>query len=336
MSTDSWKRSPDGMLEDFKLRIELLERDSALGMAPRVGPLGQEVSDWNDAIDVGFYWATQTAANRPPTGSWASAVVYRNHMEGFERIIQDAVKPTTTVNEQGVQWRRVGYKDGFGNWVFGIWEIISGARGSTANRTTYYGTPTTDAQRVALANRKIRYLNTDFGWEESYYAVTGLSGLTAPGLEAGIASGWYPINEGPKIVLNPGGAVVATNGTNLGGWSNTTWHRGGTDFLEYEGDGVVRVKLSGRYHIHWRSATQTGNGELDFWFYVGSTFANDAWELNATRFKTHEFTYGDVRVTANDTVRAYVNAGVANVHMSSSTQFGEFLVEYLGPRLVSA
>ena len=64
--------------------------------------------------------------------------------------------------------------------------------GTTAERDSYYGIPADDAARVALANQKVLWFNTDLGWEESYYAPTGLVGLTATGLIAGTAAGWYP------------------------------------------------------------------------------------------------------------------------------------------------
>lgn len=67
--------------------------------------------------------------------------------------------------------------------------------GTTAARNTYYGTPATDAERVALANQAPLWNNSSTGWMESYYAVTGLAGLTVFGLTTGAASGWYPVGR---------------------------------------------------------------------------------------------------------------------------------------------
>lgn len=67
-------------------------------------------------------------------------------------------------------------------------------RGATALRDAIFGMPSTDAARVALANQQVTWFNTDKGWQESYYATTGLAGLVVPGLIAGHPAGWYPIS----------------------------------------------------------------------------------------------------------------------------------------------
>ena len=74
--------------------------------------------------------------------------------------------------------------------------IVPGAvgavpRGDTSARDAYYPNPTTDAQRVALANQRPSWYNTDTGKYQTYYAVSGLSGLAVPGLVSGSTSGWY-------------------------------------------------------------------------------------------------------------------------------------------------
>lgn len=69
-------------------------------------------------------------------------------------------------------------------------------RGNTALRDSLYGTPSTAAERAALANRKVVWFNTDLGWQESYYATTGTAGLTVPGVFAGHPASWYPITPG--------------------------------------------------------------------------------------------------------------------------------------------
>lgn len=62
-------------------------------------------------------------------------------------------------------------------------------RGSSAERDSTYGVPGTDADRVALANRQIIWYNSTTRKFETYYATTGLAGLTAPGIAG--TSGWY-------------------------------------------------------------------------------------------------------------------------------------------------
>lgn len=65
--------------------------------------------------------------------------------------------------------------------------------GTTAQRDDYYGSLATSPQQVALANRCVVWYNTDKGYYESFYVVTGSSGLTAKGLVAGHTPGWYPL-----------------------------------------------------------------------------------------------------------------------------------------------
>lgn len=210
-------------------------------------------------------------------------------------------------------------------------------KGTTTERDAYFGVPATDPTRVALANQRVSFFNTDLGWIESYYAVTALSGLTALGLVTGTASGWYPVpgTGGPVLANYPTAQVVANGGSNMSGWSGSSWSRGGTAWIEYIGNGTVQVKKAGRYRVHWHTAMQTGTGELDMWLYAGTTFSNDAWELNATRFKVSSFEFANIAMVANDTCYPYVNAGSATVHTSTSTRRGEFMVQYLGPNLVT-
>jgi len=81
-----------------------------------------------------------------------------------------------------------------------------GLRGTTAERDALMPPPTTDPERVALANRQVVWFNTDHGWFESYYAQGGKSGLTVRGLSTVGGSGWYPM----------GGSLIA------GHWGKTS------------------------------------------------------------------------------------------------------------------
>jgi hypothetical protein len=67
------------------------------------------------------------------------------------------------------------------------------AGGTTAQRNTRYGVPTTTAAQVALANQAVMWFNVTTGRLESYYVPTGTAGLTVPGTPAGTAPGWLPI-----------------------------------------------------------------------------------------------------------------------------------------------
>jgi hypothetical protein len=63
-------------------------------------------------------------------------------------------------------------------------------RGTSTQRDTYYGVPSTAAERAALANQKVIWYNTTTNTLEMYFATTGTSGLTVTGIVQ--TSGWYP------------------------------------------------------------------------------------------------------------------------------------------------
>ena len=131
-------------------------------------------------------------------------------------------------------------------------------KGTSAQRDGFYGVPSTDAQRVALANGVPIWFNTEKNWEESYYAPTGLSGLTVPGLKAGSPAGWYPVGPcgitghrgmtGPQY-LSAGNIVesnlAAPQMLNKGVLSS------GTGGLKVPVTGLYRITL----HTYWTSVS---------------------------------------------------------------------------------
>lgn len=86
-------------------------------------------------------------------------------------------------------------------------DVWSGQSGTTAERDTLLGVPTTDAERAFLANNRARWFNRDLGWTEGYFAATGVVGLTVTGLLTGHPSGWYPL---------PGSLITAHRGRTAG------------------------------------------------------------------------------------------------------------------------
>lgn len=76
-----------------------LERDE---VPVRLSADGKTVTDWNDAIEVGFYRANG-AANAPPGWAAGVAVFVR---EGPSRVIQEAVSETTSPDTQIITYRR--------------------------------------------------------------------------------------------------------------------------------------------------------------------------------------------------------------------------------------
>jgi hypothetical protein len=137
--------------------------------------------------------------------------------------------------------------------------------GTTTERDARFGTPTTDAQRVALANRKVVWYNSTLGWEESYYATTGLVGLTAKGLLAGYASGWYPTGNGPtpEITMDPTATASATTGNYLAGWNGTVRRLGPDSVFVFDQYGPT-LKLPGYYDLSCYSVQPAGSGLADY------------------------------------------------------------------------
>lgn len=140
--------------------------------------------------------------------------------------------------------------------------IIRAWNGTTAERDAIFGTPANDTERVALANQKVTWFNTDLGWEESYFAVTGLTGLTVRALVAGTASGWYPIGPGPRALVWGTGAQAAVNGTpyTLFSFAAPGYLNGGAAWFELTGGSTLRAIQAGRFAIKMSMTYPNGSG----------------------------------------------------------------------------
>lgn len=123
---------------------------------------------------------------------------------------------------------------------------LSDGKGSTELRDAAYGVPTTDAERAALANGRVRWYNTTTNREETYYAVNGTAGLTAPGLHtSSFSAGWYglPHTEwGGKSGPVTQAAAYRMNwarGISSGGTIDTSTH---TSRIKIGMDGIYDVR----------------------------------------------------------------------------------------------
>ncbi len=213
-------------------------------------------------------------------------------------------------------------------------------KGTTAERNTLFGSPANDTERVALANQKIVWFNTDLGWEESYYAVTGLSGLTAKGLVAGTASGWYPTGKGPRLIYGPtASATTPGSGAVVGNWNESTWVNA-AGWFSYSG-GVFTLANAGRYRIAVVCMIQQGSGVADFHHYANGTLRNIAVALHAGQFRQMTNEFSDIAMPAGSTTDLrFLTANSIIVHVSTAgavaPYHGEFVIEYIGPNLVSS
>lgn len=145
--------------------------------------------------------------------------------------------------------------------------------GTTAERNLYYGNPpTTVAAQAALANRQVQWFNTDRGWVESYYAVSGTAGLTAVGLQPSIAgntAGWYPMGPGgPRMMIVTTASQSMVNGNTFTKWD---WDHANMHSYSKEGGltwfypiatnaGRAAVSTAGRYRATMMMQYPNGSG----------------------------------------------------------------------------
>lgn len=216
-------------------------------------------------------------------------------------------------------------------------------RGTTAERDTIFGVPSTDATRVALANRKIIWFNTDTGWEESYYTVTGKAGLTALGLVAQASSGWYPTgsNSGPAMLWEPTGTATPAANTFLGAWGWTR-KRGGAAWWDSPDGLQVKILRYGRYAI--RGWTIQGTGTLTMNWHLRVTGADrttivknidgNVFPQSSSLYTRAHMEYDDALLEPNQNVGMFTTNGGALCHVGGLAPQGQLSVRYLGPPLV--
>lgn len=119
-------RSMPALLRDLRNRVTSLERRlarSSYQLPPRLQQTGEQVADWNDAVQVGFYSAPASASHAPE----ALALVGRVFYEGVTgAIAQEVFSPSAEPSLRGLSWRRV-YSGG----AWSPWLLVP-------NRAVYY------------------------------------------------------------------------------------------------------------------------------------------------------------------------------------------------------
>jgi microcystin-dependent protein len=212
--------------------------------------------------------------------------------------------------------------------------------GTTAQRNAIFGVPSTDPQMVDLANRKIIWFNTDLGWEESYYATTGKTGLTALGLVTGAPSGWFPTGSGPAMLWEAQTAYTPGANAFLGNWG---WvrKRGGSTWWDAQADGTkVKVLKWGRYAVRGWTTQGTGSGTSNWHLRIQAPDAvTTILNVDGNAFPQHPALYTRIHIELDDMImqpNQYVGMittnGGTQVHVGSSVM-GQFSVRYLGPPL---
>lgn len=221
--------------------------------------------------------------------------------------------------------------------------LVNLGSGSTVERDARYGDPAlfTDPEKVALAERKVVWFNTDLGWQESYYVVTGL-GATVPQLLPGTLSGWYPISQGPWWRGRPNAGFATTAGSYVRGWGDAIRTIGGTEWFTYEAaTGGLQLHKAGVYRVTWQSTIQPGTGQLEFYSRIldptkttviierpGNTTT-----LSGSLYTQAFATLPEYPIAAGQWLFLLDQNGSANIHQAAhGAQIrGNLSVEYIGP-----
>lgn len=219
-------------------------------------------------------------------------------------------------------------------------------RGPTAERDFYYAPPTTLAQRVALANRRPIWFNTDMGWEEQYFAVSGSAGLTVPGVAVNAPAAWYPVTGGPSGKLSTAGPQLRVSNDYFTNWLNfgaantegESWRSHTLIDRPTPSDlATIRTHLPGRYDLdiemYFPNGSGTGVWSFGYLDGVASSYAS-------TQPAVLLSGYGQIgrshfrNVLLFDTGRCYMLTNSASWTIGNAATW--MSMKYVGPPLASA
>lgn len=175
---------------------------------------------------------------------------------------------------QGVDWADVANKPAAFPTT---WALLSDGytdRGTAAQRDARFGVPATDAARVALANKRVQWFNTEKGYYESYYALASLAGLAVPGLGApgsgyvAPASGWYPAPGALAYMtriknnsFQSAAGGVFTQPTLLGAGASAYAHVG--SMFSASGNAIIIPSIAGLFDVT-ASIYWSGGGAMNY------------------------------------------------------------------------
>lgn len=219
--------------------------------------------------------------------------------------------------------------------------------GTIALRNLTFPPPTTVAEQVDLANQQVTWWNTEYGWEESYYAPTGSPGLNPPGLVPGVSAGWYPTGDGPSIMLaaagvkNAGAAWVEFDNWAAFGNTDKTSHRNST--LLNRVVSYVDMGIAGRYDISMDCVIPNGSGTvvmgLACWRPSAAAWAFDRqWgvPLQSGYGQFTQFTNDNRLLYASDRPVIRINGASAGSVNFGAVDGAHLSVKYVAPPLVTS
>jgi hypothetical protein len=220
--------------------------------------------------------------------------------------------------------------------------------GTTAERDAFFGPTGTVAERVALANRRVTWFNTDWMWEESYYIAAGAPGITVPVLIAGSATGWYPTVGGPRAELVAGTTQPLSTGIFYQNWAafgtGESRRHGGTAWWGITTGSLV-PKVAGIYRPFAMLLCQTGAGSGSLSLLKNaSAAANDTlvvepFTLSGSFNTPIVMPSSPLHLRANEGIGIYASSvGSATFGVGAngvSRAAGNISLEYIGPPLAS-
>jgi len=208
--------------------------------------------------------------------------------------------------------------------------------GTTAQRDSIFGVPATDAARVALANSTPTWYNTDRRWEESYFATTGLAGLTATGLLANFSSGWYPIDRGAIFIhaAFTGGFIPLSSSEQIIPFATTPRRKGGATIVN---NNALKMPIGGMYEVSCRlyasggaSSLVTGNVK------AAGTLVVDLSVVKPDTLDQRTFTSVTRDYQADQPFSLYAMVAGTATNLYASGINGSYMqVEYVGPPLAN-
>lgn len=213
-------------------------------------------------------------------------------------------------------------------------------RGTTAERDARFPTPTTVEERVALANARIAWFNTDFGWWESYFN-TADTGMVVPTLRTGVTPGWYPTGTGPYSKLSAPSAAQSVTTDTYVTWAaygtNESRRRGGAAWFTYA-SALVDIKQHGMYDIDVFTTQQAGSG-----FPVvhitrnANSIRQTVTELNSLYVTPVAASRKNIYLAPGDDIGFLASIGSYQINVGSGgpDSRGEFVIRYVGPALNS-
>lgn len=221
-------------------------------------------------------------------------------------------------------------------WAGAPGASVDMTRGTTAQRDALYPLPSTDAERAALANRLIEWFNTDKGYDEIYYATTGLAGLTVRGLISPHPSGWYPkagtamfatVKRGVDQSAAAGAETIISYDTLMAS----------ENFPVTLPNQKLRIPIGGKYEIAAAAtAQQTGGNYLNLYLSIGGT--NQRLESGAVFPHTNAWSRADLNSSVW-TIAAGTDVWTPTVCSSAGVIAGGspyFTIKYLAPPLVNS